>query len=157
MCYTRHWLVNANETHSHLGTLAGARVPAPRARVNLPLHLFSCYNSFLNREKTIKLASVKQIYRALNRKNFGGVLVEPIILFSRTRKLHAFYDRIMAFNLAETKGWFAVRELVFHEMCHQYIDEFLQAKDDDDHGRVFKKTYSKFATQNMNFDQEMKL
>lgn len=95
----------------------------------------------------MKLDTVKSIYRALNRKNFGGVLTQPVLKFSRTRLSHAKYNGVtMEFNLDDTKGFAAVTELVFHEMIHQYIDEFLKFENYDDHGKEFKKQYNKFSS-----------
>lgn len=95
----------------------------------------------------MKLETVKRIYRELNARNFGGVLEEPRIYFCRSNNMDAHYSsRGLGFNLADTKGLFAVRELVYHEMLHQYIDEFLELETLDDHGKEFKKQYNKFLT-----------
>ena len=98
----------------------------------------------------MKLATVKRLYRGLNEKNFGGVLFEPVIRFSRTTRLDGFYEPpLMAFNLKDTKGYYAVRELIYHEMVHQYVDEFLGVEDTNHHGVIFKQTYNKFWSDNM--------
>jgi len=94
----------------------------------------------------LKLETVKRIYKKLNTRNFGGVLTEPKFFFSRMRDDHAKYDGIaMHFNLADTKGYIAVTELIYHEIIHQYIDEFLGFTNYDDHGKEFKKQYNKFS------------
>ena len=96
----------------------------------------------------MKLITIKLIWRVLNANNFGGVLVEPRIGFSRTRRVDGFWEsagRFMMFNLTDTKGFVSVIELVYHEMIHQYIDEFLNLTVEDDHGKEFKRQYNKFA------------
>ena len=102
----------------------------------------------------MKLETVKKIYRTLNAKNFGGVLTEIRLSFSRTTENHAHYDgQSIEFNLVDTKGFSAVTELVYHEMIHQYIDEFLELKVKEDHGKEFKKQYNKFS-QGITLDPE---
>ena len=94
----------------------------------------------------MKLVTVKAIYRKLNTLNFGGVLTMPTIKFNRCRTKDGFYDiDTMQFNLADTKGFNAVTELIYHEMIHQYIDTFLKLEVIDDHGKEFKKHYNKFS------------
>ena len=94
----------------------------------------------------MKLATVINIYRKLNDRNFGGVLEQPVIGFTRSSVHHAYFDRAsIRVNLIDTKGIDAVTELVYHEMVHQYIDEFLGIKIKDDHGKEFKRQYNKFS------------
>lgn len=101
----------------------------------------------------MKLNTVKKLYAELNARNFGGVLETPRIHFSRTRLCDAFYwHNGLGLNLETVKGFDAVRELLFHEMCHQYVHEFLGLETVPDHGRDFKKTYNKFHTLDFDFD-----
>ena len=94
----------------------------------------------------MKLQTVKEIYRQLNTLNFGDVLEQPIIKFTRSRFNDGTYNRqTMQFNLADITGFDAVRETVYHEMIHQYIDEFLSLDTWVDHGKDFKQEYNKFA------------
>ena len=94
----------------------------------------------------MKLNTVKNIYRKLNALNFGGVLTEARIGFSRTKNNDAHYDgNSIEFNLADVVGFNAVTELVYHEMIHQYIDQFLNLTVENDHGKEFKKQYNKFS------------
>ena len=102
----------------------------------------------------MKLNTVKAIYSKLNAFNFGGVLEMPIIKFNRSRAHHGHYDvQSIQFNLADTKGFIAVTELIYHEMIHQYIDEFLILNVSDDHGKEFRKQYNKFSF-NVSMDKE---
>ena len=96
----------------------------------------------------IKLLSVKRAYFKLNSLNFGGVLEQPKFGFSKMRSMDGYYDHdtnMMRFNLVDTKGLDALTELVYHEMIHQYIDQFLELEVSDDHGKEFKKQYNKFC------------
>lgn len=98
----------------------------------------------------MKLQTVKNIYASLNAKNFGGVLTMPRIGFIRSiHKDGGFNGQEMLFSLVKTdypiRGFEAVTELVYHEMIHQYVDDFLCVVDSHDHGETFKKNYNKFS------------
>lgn len=94
----------------------------------------------------MKLNTVKAIYSKLNNLNFGSVLEMPIIKFTRSKVNHGYYDvQSITVNLADTVGVVAVTELIYHEMIHQYISEFLKLETSDDHGKEFKKQYNKFS------------
>ena len=94
----------------------------------------------------MKLATVKSTYRKLNARNFGGVLVMPRILFSRSLDFDGQHSgAILEFSLRDVTGLDELRELVYHEQCHQYVDEFLRVEDNAHHGRIFVKTYNKFC------------
>ena len=102
----------------------------------------------------MKFKTLIKIYDQLNEKNFGGVLSRPVIRFNRTKNIDGFWcEGKMGFNLSDTKGFFKVTELVYHEMVHQYIDEFLKLELQDDHGKEFKKCYRKFHTHDFLFDK----
>ena len=71
----------------------------------------------------------------------------PLIGFSRSSVHHAYYDRqSIRLNLADMVGFEVVTEAIYHEMIHQYIDEFLGLTVSDDHGKEFKKQYNKFSS-----------
>ena len=94
----------------------------------------------------MKRNTVIGAYEKLNARNFGGVLNMPRIAMTRCRTVHAQYTGdAIEFNLADTSGIFALYELVFHEMCHQYIAEFLGVENWDNHNSTFVKTYRKFC------------
>ena len=101
----------------------------------------------------MKLLTIKGIYRELNARNFGGVLVEPTILFKRWRNaLGQFVDSgnsrcTMEFQPEHMEGLSHARAVVYHEMVHQYLHEFLKVEEDNHHGPIFWKHYTMFATQ----------
>jgi predicted SprT family Zn-dependent metalloprotease len=108
----------------------------------------------------MKLKTVKSIYTNLIAKNFGGVISPAHIRFTRARQIDGYYEgraNIIRFNLDDTKGIDLVTELVFHELCHQYIDQFLHVADYDNHNALFRKTYNKFHTLDFHFDKGFKL
>lgn len=101
----------------------------------------------------MKLKTVKHIWFILNITNFGASLEQPIIKFCRNKRDDASYDgRTMRFNLADTKGFPAVVELVYHEMVHQYIYDVLDT--DHDHGPIFQEHYRKFLTDDIQADPQ---
>jgi len=94
----------------------------------------------------MKLATVKRVYGELNALNFGGVLTMPRISFTRCSYVDGCYvGDAMEFNLNDTSGLVELAELVYHEMVHQYIAEFLGIVNWDNHNSTFVKMYNKFS------------
>jgi len=99
----------------------------------------------------LKLVTIKSIYRALNARNFGDVLTMPTILNRRWRDAFGQYEtnrngpNLMTFCIAELEGFPHARAVVYHEMVHQYIEEFLGLDEDDHHGPIFWRNYKLFA------------
>ena len=54
----------------------------------------------------------------------------------------------MYFNSRAIKGHWA-RSIVYHEMIHQYVEEYLGVDEKEHHGPVFWKHYRKFAPTNV--------
>jgi predicted SprT family Zn-dependent metalloprotease len=99
----------------------------------------------------MKFKTVVRIWEILNITNFGASLERPVIKFNRSRRHDGSYDgNTMRFNLADTKGFAAVVELVYHEMVHQYIYDVLDIE--HDHGPVFQEHYRKFLTDDIQAD-----
>ena len=98
----------------------------------------------------MKRQAIIEIWKDLNARTFGGVLTMPRILCTRNDREYASYVEpgIMYFtNKAIRKHW--ARSIVYHEMTHQYIAEFLGIYDEEGHGRLFWKHYRKFAPMNV--------
>ena len=81
---------------------------------------------------------------------FANVLVCPRIFAMRNDSMFASFqwtekDSKMWFNPGFISGLDAVRSIVYHEMIHQYVDEFLDVVDNDHHGRIFWRNYKLFA------------
>jgi hypothetical protein len=101
----------------------------------------------------MKLSGYKKIWKDLNARNFGGVLVMPDMKLSRNRRQHGAYNhQYMIFAKNPNCYWIA-KETVYHEMVHQYICEFLGREDYHYHRGIFRKTYSKFWTNDINPDR----
>ena len=101
----------------------------------------------------MKLATVKRIWQELNARNFGGVLCAPRIRWNRHHK-HAgkFGNGFM--YIARDICIVEMRETVYHEMCHQYIDEFLNIDEEPEHNGLFRKTYTKFLSNDIERDAD---
>jgi hypothetical protein len=100
----------------------------------------------------VKLITVIIAYQELNARNFGGVLRQPVITFSKHSEHHAAYvtstnkAAYFTVNLLGFDNVQHMRSVMYHEMTHQYIEEFLNIDDKKDHGALFWKHYRKFAT-----------
>ena len=105
----------------------------------------------------MKLRTIQTIYDTLNHTIFNGRLVRPTILKSRNTRLAGHYNygglspAYMAFT--DDTGSRAMRGTVYHEMIHQYLDEYLGIEDNGDHGDQFWLAYYTFA--NFTFDWEV--
>lgn len=55
----------------------------------------------------------------------------------------------MEFNPADIKGIDFARTIVYHEMIHQYVEEFLELDESDHHGNIFWRNYRLFAPVNI--------
>ena len=79
----------------------------------------------------MKLATIKKIYQELNAHNFGGVLDEPVILIKRWRnaigQFETYENRqpVMCFNPEHFENLNHAKSVIFNEMIHQYVEEFL--------------------------------
>ena len=78
-------------------------------------------------------------------------MVQPRILARRWKDaLGQFYcgpnmESRMEFNPTHITGMGHARSVVYHEMVHQYVEEFLGLDEFNDHGKVFWNNYKKFA------------
>ena len=103
----------------------------------------------------MKLSGYIKLWHDLNTRNFGGVLELPRMKLSRSDREHGSYDHAyMTFQKNPSCYWLA-KESVYHEMCHQYICEFLGREDYHQHRGIFRKTYSKFWTNDINPDRKL--
>lgn len=96
----------------------------------------------------MKLQTFKNIWEELNETVFASVLFPPRFYRTRSNYSYAAYvagidcESDMYFNL-DTPGRLG-RSTVYHEMVHQYLEEFLNVEEKDDHGPIFLKEYDKF-------------
>lgn len=102
----------------------------------------------------MKLATLTGIYDEFNRSVFASVLDRPFIRNTRSRGEYAsyvaseYYGSTIYFNAAIIAGHWA-RSIVFHEMVHQYVEEFLELEEDNHHGEIFWRNYRIFAPTNI--------
>ena len=99
----------------------------------------------------MKLNTFKNLYRKLNAKIFANLLIEPKFFSRRWRvTLGQYYQHsrgrysVIEFQTKETPKELLLT-VVYHEMIHQYVDEFLGIDEEDDHGEEFQRNYRLFA------------
>ncbi|HEY4183936.1 MAG TPA: DUF2786 domain-containing protein [Polyangia bacterium] len=78
----------------------------------------------------------------LNQNHFRGRLRRPVIALSDTeRRLGAWNGGTRTLSLARVlvldRSWMVVREVLKHEMAHQFVDEVLGVRDQTAHGPAF--------------------
>jgi hypothetical protein len=98
--------------------------------------------------ESMKHRTAKAVYETLNARNFGGVLEMPAILFTRNTRVHGEQNTgFIKLNFTDIRGMSAKVETIYHEMVHQYIDEYLDIDlwETDYHGSKFIKQYNKFS------------
>src|SRR5210317_1897238 len=95
----------------------------------------------------MKLKTLKNKYDELNTSVFAGVLTRPLMLNTRASWLYACYSiagyqSIIHFNLKHlrNKGF----KVLYHEMIHQYVEEYLGIEEEDHHGEEFWRNYRLF-------------
>jgi len=93
------------------------------------------------------------LFNELNSSTFAGVLSYPRILNTRTNRDYAFYEGILTdfgyvsnifFSMRTIKGLKLAKDLVYHEMVHQYVQEILNIEEEVHHGPEFWKVYRRF-------------
>lgn len=109
----------------------------------------------------MKRQTLINIYREFNTRNFGGVLVEPGIFALRWKDdLGQFVTSTngsnrMEFNPNNIKGIPHARAVVYHEMIHQYVEEFLGLDEVNHHGSIFWRNYKMFATNGVELGERL--
>lgn len=101
----------------------------------------------------MKYQTFIRIYDTLNQTVFANLLVRPVIVFTRGDYHAQFvnathhYGRgaYMQFNPADIKGIAHATAIIYHEMIHQYVEEYLELDEDDHHGPIFWRNYKLFA------------
>ncbi len=96
------------------------------------------------------LHELSDTWREINANHFRGKMRPPVLAFSEvgsrlgqwngaTRTLSI--DRTLAFE----KPWSAVREVLKHEVAHQFVDEVLKIHDQAAHGPAFEDVCRRFG------------
>lgn len=88
------------------------------------------------------LEALRQAWDAANTDLFRGALAPPVLALEDTRVRLGRWrraDRLLALSrpLVRERPWGVVREVMKHEMAHQYVDEVLGVHDEAAHGPAF--------------------
>jgi hypothetical protein len=100
----------------------------------------------------MKLTTAKRIYDALNDTVFAGLLYRPLLCGTRNRYTYAAYEAGIG---VQSRIYINSREIancpvngesfIYHEMIHQYLEEYLGIEESDHHGPEFWRNYRLFA------------
>lgn len=90
------------------------------------------------------LAQIAKDWRELNGYLFKGLMTAPIFLLLDSESALGRWtssNRTLALarRLIEDQPWGVVKEVLKHEMAHQYCDEVMRAAGEGPHGPTFKK------------------
>ncbi len=88
------------------------------------------------------LQALQGAWRVANDDFFGGALRPPVLALDDTVvRLGQWHrqQRVMSLSrpLVRSRSWAVVREVLKHEMAHQYVDEVLGVHDESAHGPAF--------------------
>jgi len=107
----------------------------------------------------MNLRTFKNIWEQLNNEVFSGLLFPP--RFYRTRSNYSYATYVAGIDCESDMYYHRDipgrlgRSTVYHEMIHQYVEEFLGLDEVDHHGPIFLKQYNKFRPSDIgNFDEE---
>lgn len=88
------------------------------------------------------LEALGSAWRACNSDFFHGTLTRPVLCLDDTRARLGQWHRghrtlSLSRPLVRERSWRLVREVLKHEMAHQFVDEVLGKSDDTAHGPAF--------------------
>jgi hypothetical protein len=88
------------------------------------------------------LRELRATYGELAQNHFRGALRPAVVAFSDTIRRLGAWDRAtrtlsLSRQLVFREPWGAVREVLKHELAHQYVDEVLGIQDEAAHGPAF--------------------
>ncbi len=100
---------------------------------------------FASNPEQVLLRALQWEWVGLNRQLLGGALEPPVIgLSDSARRLGRWQRSTRSIELARSlvmeHPWGEVREVLAHEMAHQYAHEVLGALDETAHGQAFRRT-----------------
>jgi hypothetical protein len=94
---------------------------------------------------TLEAALLRQLgdtWGEINHNHFGGRLRRPVLALGESARLGAWVGtrRLLELSRALVLGqpWGVVREVLKHEMAHQFVDEVLGIHDQTAHGPAFE-------------------
>lgn len=98
----------------------------------------------------MKFQTFINIYDKLNANIFANVLERPRFRFTRNN-CHAQYVSDghefseIHINPKDIRGFKHATAIIYHEMIHQYVEEFLNLTEENHHGPIFWRNYRMFA------------
>ena len=103
----------------------------------------------------MKYRTVSNLFDSINARNFGDVLERPVIRFTRSLDTDGSHNgQVLQFNPAAITGIAQAKELLFHEMLHDYIDSYIAWPDTSEHGVLFHFYYRELITDDIHGDTD---
>lgn len=103
----------------------------------------------------MKYKTISDLFDVINAQNFGDVLERPTIRFTRSNRLDGSHNGLLLqFNPAAVNGIAQAKELLFHEMLHDYIDSHIAWPDTGEHGILFRFYYRELITDDIHGDTD---
>jgi hypothetical protein len=104
-------------------------------------HEAGVLSAALERALLVELAST---WAELNANHFRGRLRKPVFALADGERRLGTWDgarRTMSFSRSLVVGrpWAVVREVLKHELAHQFVDEALGVRDEEPHGPTFQR------------------
>jgi len=99
---------------------------------------------------TALLRELSDTWREINANHFGGRMRPPVLALSEVgRRLGQWNSATRTLSLDRTlvfeKPWSVVREVLKHEIAHQFVDEVLHVGDQSAHGPAFEEVCRRFG------------
>lgn len=95
--------------------------------------------------KHLLLRELSRTWSELNRRLFRDAMSAPVLEWGDAEKRLGSWTRTsrrmcISWSFARDSSWEAVKEVLKHEMAHQYVDEVLRIDDETAHGPAFQRT-----------------
>ena len=96
------------------------------------------------------LRALARTWEEVNANHFGGKLRRPVMALDDARsRLGRWEADARTLSLSRTlvleQSWATVREVLKHEIAHQFVDEVLGVRDQSAHGPTFASVCQRFA------------
>jgi hypothetical protein len=96
------------------------------------------------------LRELSETWREINANHFRGRMRPPVITLSEVgSRLGAWHSATRTLSIDRTlvheKPWSVVREVLKHEIAHQFVDEVLEIRDQAAHGPAFTDVCRRFG------------
>jgi hypothetical protein len=120
--------------------VAAAAVAKSRGPADLdPMPANASWSAALD---NLLLEALRSAWRSCNADFFHGALKAPVLRLDDTRaRLGQWHsaERTLSLSrpLVRERSWHIVREVLKHEMAHQFVDEVLGVRDETAHGPAF--------------------